>query len=281
MKVILGGVRGTGCIAQPDFMKYGGETTSVLVEGEKGERIVLDAGTGARKLGQHLETQEAAGPILLLLTHYHLDHVVGLPSFGPLYRESFEVKVASPAHDGRAPKEVLSQLIAEPFWPVRLEDLHAKVDFLPWKDEASSSPFRLGGLDVRWCPVHHPGGCTAYRIDEPATKRAFVFATDIEWDASTPAERDAFLALCSEPRPASLLVFDGQFARENYGPFAGWGHSTWEDAVDVARASKAGLLLVTHHAPQSNDEHLDRVDNEVSRALNSAKLARDGMEVVL
>lgn len=268
-------------MAQPQYMKYGGETTSILVEGDGGERILLDAGTGVRKLGQRLETQEPSGPVLLLLTHYHLDHVAGLPSLGPLYRSGFEVQVASPPHEGRTARDVVSQLMAQPFWPVRLDDLRAKVEFLPWKDEASASPFLLGGLEVRWCPVHHPGGCTAYRIDEPATGRSFVFATDIEWSPSTPAERDAFLHLCGEPRPPSLLVFDGQFALENYGGFVGWGHSAWEDAVEVARAAKAGLLLVTHHAPQSDDEHLDRVDNEVGRALNAAKLARDGMEIVL
>ncbi|MFH0952718.1 MAG: MBL fold metallo-hydrolase [Verrucomicrobiota bacterium] len=281
MKVILGGVRGTSCMSQPEYMRYGGDTTSVLVKGERGERVIIDAGTGVRRLGQVLEAEGADRPMLMLFTHYHLDHVIGLPSLSLLYRNEAKFEIASPPRGGHTAKEVLSQLIAQPYWPVQLEELHAALDFLPWADEASKDPYPFGKLAVRWCPVHHPGGCTAYRIDEPETGRSFVFATDVEWTLSTPAEREAFLRLCREPAPPSLLVFDGQFSRENYARFVGWGHSAWEDAVDAARAVKAKLLLVTHHAPQNNDERLERLDAQMTRELSDVKLARDGMEIVL
>lgn len=281
MKVILGGVRGTSCMAQPDFMTFGGETTSVLVEGDAGERVILDAGTGIRALGQRIENEGVASPLLLLITHYHLDHLIGLPSFSLLYRSGSKIQVASPVRGGRSVEEVIPQLMAQPYWPVQIEKLHASVEFLNWKEEVSKEPYRFGGLEVRWCPVHHPGGCTAYRVDEPRSGRSVVLATDLEWNLSTPAERKAFFHLCARPAHTSLLLFDGQFTRENYAQFTGWGHSAWEDAVDVAREVKAKLLLVIHHAPQSKDDRLALVERDVLAAMPNAHLGRCGMEVVL
>jgi ribonuclease BN (tRNA processing enzyme) len=281
VKVIVGGVRGTSMIAQPDFMRYGGDTTAVLVEGAAGERILIDAGTGIRRLGQLLENQNLSAPLLMLITHYHLDHLIGLPSFSLLFRSGLKLVIASPRREGRAVRDVISQIMSQPYWPVRIEDVHADVGFLDLPDAESRSPHCLGHLEVRWRPVHHPGGCTAYRIDEPATGRSFVFATDIEWSQATPAERESFLRLCREPSPPSLLVFDGQFRRDSYARYAGWGHSAWEDAVDVARAVKAKLLLVTHHAPQASDEQLDRLGAELGAAAPDTRLARAGMEIVL
>ncbi len=280
MKVVIGGVRGTSCVARPNYMKYGGETTAVMIEGRDGERVLIDAGTGIRDLGLRIEKAGLPQSLLLLVTHYHLDHLIGLPSFGLLYNEACLVQVASARREGHRVEKVLKQVMAQPYWPVQIEDLRS-VSFLDWPEESGKKPFRFGGLEVRWCPIHHPGGCTAYRIDEPATGRGMVFATDVEWPAATAAERSTFEALCSNPRPADLLVFDGQFTRKTYSRFKGWGHSAWEDAVEVAKAVKARLLLITHHAPQNDDGRMSALEKEIGQASQEAKLARDGMEIVL
>jgi phosphoribosyl 1,2-cyclic phosphodiesterase len=281
MKIVLGGVRGTGSVSQPDSMKYGGETTSVLIEGDQGEKIIIDAGTGIRPLGRRVESGPVPPSILLLITHYHLDHIIGLPALALLYRPEYRIEIAAPVHDGLSAEKAIPALMAQPYWPVQMGDLRATIEFRSWTEAKSAKPHRFGGLEIRWCPVHHPGGCTAYRVDEPATGRSVVFATDVEWPASTPDERAAFLRLCAEPSPPGLLMFDGQFARDSYPRFRGWGHSAWEDAVEVAREVKAGLLMVIHHAPQSNDAALDRVERELAEAMPGATLARGGMEIAL
>lgn len=280
MKVILGGVRGTSCMAQQDFIRYGGETTSVLVEGGGGERIILDAGTGIRKLGQRIEKGPIPSSILLLVTHYHLDHLMGLPSFSLLYRKEAGFVVASPRRNGRAVGDVLPQVMAQPYWPVQMEELHSTVEFRTLDGDNAAEPYRFGKLEVRWCAVHHPGGCTAYRVDEPGGG-GFVFATDVEWSLSSDAERKALLRLCREPSPARLLVMDGQFDRDGYPGFVGWGHSTWEDCVDVARESGVKILAVTHHSPSNDDDKLARIEKAVAAALPGSRLARDGMEISL
>ena len=281
MKVILGGVRGTSCIAQSDYMKYGGETTSVLVEGDAGERVILDAGTGIRKLGQRIEAGKAPSSILLLITHYHLDHIIGLPSLSLLYRGGTKFRVGSVRRNNLSARDVLPQIMAQPFWPVQMEDLESSFEFIDWPTELSVRPHPFGKLDVRWCSVHHPGGCTAYRIDEPATGKSIVFATDFEWGQSTAAEKQMFLRLCREPGPVDLLVLDGQFTRRQYPQFSGWGHGTWEDDVDIAREVRARLLVITHHAPQNDDNRLEMIESELTHEMSDAKLGRDGMEIAL
>ena len=273
MKIILGGVRGTSSTAQPEFREFGGETTSILVRGRDGETVILDAGTGIRMLGQSLR-KDAPRELLLLLTHYHLDHIIGWPSFPLLYQKDLVLRVASSHGGGREAEQILSQLMQQPFWPVQMDGAHADLRF-------EETPPQFGGLHIRSCPVHHPGGCVAYRLDEPATGASVVLATDIEWPISTGREKEDLLSLCRDPAPCGLLLFDGQYSRDEYPAFAGWGHSCWEDAVEVAAASGVGRLLVIHHAPDSQDEQLERVRHGLRDARPGSDLACDGMEVDL
>jgi len=273
MKIIFGGVRGTSSIAQTEYMRYGGETTSVLVEGQAGERIILDAGTGIRALGRRL-IQAGVEEVLLLLSHYHLDHVVGWPSFPLLYRKGVTVRVASSHKDGVEAEQILSQLMNQPFWPVQMDSVQARLQF-------ESTPDQYGHLAIRSCPVHHPGGCAAYRVDEPASGTSVVFATDIEWSQSTESEKKAFIQLCKEPTPCGWLLFDGQYSRATYPSYIGWGHSCWEDAVAVARVCETKKLRIIHHAPDQKDHQLERIRRRVMAAHSGADLALDGLEVDL
>ncbi len=282
MRVTFYGVRGTSPVTQPDFAEFGGETTSILVEGEGGEMIAVDAGTGLRELGRDLEKKSRNGSeLLFLMTHYHLDHLMGLPAFAPLYREGTSLTIAAPRREGRTPKTVISRIFSAPLWPLQIDRIPARIDFLTLAASSASAPFIHGGLRVTWAPLHHPGGSTAYRIDEPATGGSFVFATDVEWRESSPAERKAFLRLCGEPGPPGLLAFDGQYGDGQYPRFRGWGHSTREDAVAVAETIRAGKLLVIHHDPANTDRVLAAAEKKLIENCPSARLARQGTVVRL
>jgi phosphoribosyl 1,2-cyclic phosphodiesterase len=257
-------------------MRYGGATTSVLVEDRAGTRLVIDAGTGLQTLEPRLAAAGAGAPVLMLFTHYHLDHLIGLPAFAPLFDPAWQITFASPRREGVSAEDALTRLMEKPFWPVSFK---ARQRFLVLPDAPVTTPLRHGALEVRWCALHHHNGCHAYRIDDRDSGASVVFATDLEWRASDTAERDALLSLCRTPRPADVLIMDGQFDASEAERFAGWGHSTWQDTVQVAHDAGVGRLVVTHHAPESDDAVLDRRERALKALGAHACLAREGMEI--
>jgi phosphoribosyl 1,2-cyclic phosphodiesterase len=277
MKLLIGGVRGTCPVAQPEFMRYGGETTSFLVESAGDTRVLVDAGTGVRRLGLRLAGRPGSPSVLMLITHYHLDHIVGLPSLGLIYRPEWTIEMAAPAHGSLRIDEIMPRIIAKPFWPLQMEDLESRIHFSELAP--GSRELLRGDLAIRWCTVPHPGGCTAYRIDEPATGRGIVIATDVEWSAASAGEKQRFLSLCRDPRPPTLLLFDGQYTPEELDEHRGWGHSSWMEAADVAREAGAGSLLVIHHDPSRNDEALGKIERQLEERLPHARFARGGEEI--
>ena len=277
MQVILGGVRGNGPQTGAAYLKYGGHTTSILIEGSGGGRILIDAGSGIRPLAARLREQDGkTGAVLLLMTHYHLDHVMGLPTFGLLQGADWQVTMAAPVREGMGVRHVTDRLLGKPFWPVTAAELGADLRFKNLPGLASAKPFHYKGLEVRWCGVHHPQGCTAYRVDDPVSGVSCVCATDLEWQASSTGEQDDLLALCTTPAPVDLLLFDGQLAAAAYPRFKGWGHSAWEDALEVARAAGVDKLRIIHHGSGRTDADLDRLQRRVRRASRCAVLAKEG-----
>jgi ribonuclease BN (tRNA processing enzyme) len=215
----------------------------------------------------------------MLMTHYHLDHVVGLPSLGLIYRPEWAIEMAAPPHGELRLDQIMPRIIARPFWPVQMEDLESRIHFTELAP--GGAEMLRGDLRIRWCPVPHPGGCTAYRIDEPASGCGILVATDVEWAAASAEEKDRFLALCREPFPATLLLFDGQYTPEDAASHRGWGHSAWTEAADVADEAGVDALLVIHHDPSRDDDALDGIDAELRCRMPSARLARGGEEVAL
>lgn len=280
MKLIFGGVRGTNPVAQPDFMRYGGETTSFLLQGRAGEQILVDAGTGVRELGRQLQASVNPRRVLMLMTHYHLDHVVGLPSLGLIYSPEWTVEIAAPAHEDVVVEATMSRVMDKPFWPLQVVDLKSRLRFTAL-DHGPEARLAYGGLVVRWCPLQHPGGCTAYRIEEPATGASVVLATDVEWGQAAENLRQALLTLCRQPAPAGLLVMDAQYLPDEVARFKGWGHSTWREVAGVARQAGIPRVLLTHHDPRRTDDELDALRRQVQAEAPGLDLARERMEVEL
>ena len=264
MKVIFGGARGSGPVSGPQFSRYGGDTTSVLVCGAHGERLVVDAGTGVRNLLHHLGAPSE--PVMMLLTHFHLDHLMGLPAFQPLYQKGRPLTIVGPVSPEGRPdtRTTLSAFLAEPFWPISLAEMEADLTILDvshgdglWLDEPGREFLPFGNLEIRACPLAHAGGNVAWRIDEPASGGSLVLATDMEWGLADDQQRELFLNFCRGPRPLSLLVMDGHFNAAEYALYSGWGHSTWEEVAEVGMAVRARRIAVTHHAPDHEDPNLD------------------------
>jgi len=233
MKVFMGGTRGSAPVSGGEQARYGGDTFSLLVEDRDGGQVLVDAGSGVRHLLKRLRPEGS-----LFFTHTHLDHLIGLP----LMERMHPRKLILPR--GGLPA-ILDRVFSPPVWPVRLPDAEYPVP---------ASPVVMGGLCVSWCPVAHPDGCVAYRVDEKATGASVVIATDTEWAAMSGAGQSSFVEFA---RGADLMIFDAQFRPEELAAHKGWGHSTWEDAVDAARRSDVKKLWLMHHAPDRTDTELD------------------------
>jgi len=274
MRIVLGGVRGSSPRSHPDFMRFGGATSSVLVENDAGARVVLDAGTGLRTLLPYLESADDRQPVLMLFTHYHLDHLIGLPPFPPLYNPEWGIVFAAPVREGVTVEAALKRLTDKPFWPA---PFRARQHFIDLPEESDPSPFSHGPFVVRWCAVHHRNGCHAYRIEAPQTGETMAVVTDLELAASDEHERAALFRLCREPTPVDVLVMEGHGEASR---FADWGHSTWPETIGFAKAVEARQLVITHHAPDDDDMSLSQRQLDVQALMPNACLGCEGMTLV-
>lgn len=279
MLIHFGGVRGSGNICGPKFQKYGSATTSLLIEDcDHRAQIILDAGSGISRFYSLVNQDHFNCPTLLLLTHFHLDHLEGLPLLSPIYHSESGLSIAAVKQPNNpSAEEIIGKLISPPFWPVSpAKDLH-----YIQLDEDHFSPLSFGPFQIRWIPVLHPNGCTSFRIDHIPSETSFVFATDIEWKAMNFPLRERFMEFCVRPKHLSFLVMDGQFDDMEYEKFRGWGHSTWQDCIHVAKALKVSSLRITHHAPTSDDALLDIRQKFVSTLFSNAKFAQEGETIFL
>lgn len=258
-----------GSYPTPDAARrvFGGETTCFELRAPGGA-LFIDAGTGLRRaLGD--PARGAAPAIDILLSHLHLDHVIGLPA---LLAERTADRPATlwTAMEESAARAALDTLFAPPFWPVPLlGDGAVRLRALP-RDGAAE----IQGMTVRAFPLHHPNGCAGFAI--AAAGKRIVIAADHEHGAP-----DADARLRREAEGADLLVYDGAYSEAEYPQRVGWGHSTREEGLRLAQELGVGRLVITHHAPEATDAVLLSAEEEARRAWSDAILAREGLAVVL
>jgi phosphoribosyl 1,2-cyclic phosphodiesterase len=274
VKVTFFGTRGSVPVAEPEFATFGGNTACVMLTFEN-ERIgFLDAGTGLRKAGRHMVQRgiEQYSNLLIGLSHTHWDHIQGFPFFGPAYDPRRTLTIAIPGRTG-APLDleaVFGTQMRQEFFPVPLEGMGSKIVF--WQPEVGTVELPRG-VQVRTSRHPHPGGAYGYRISEG--DRSVVYVTDVEHgDRIVPS-------VVELARGADLLIHDAQYTPEELKGKRGWGHSSWDQAVEVALLAKVKRVALSHHDPDHDDAFLMRVEKEAQRLFSEAFLAREGMEIVL
>jgi phosphoribosyl 1,2-cyclic phosphodiesterase len=265
------GVRGTVATPEADKLRYGGNTACAAIRVADDEILILDCGTGVRRLGAAIAKQRVGKPTRyhVFLSHYHFDHVEGLSLFQPLYDPASTITFHGFASDGRTIRQNLETLIAPPYFPVSLAGVPAKVEF----KNVDGSVFSVGDLRVDSMPLSHPDGSVAYRVSHG--HRRLVFATDHEHGVEE-VDR-ALVAFCRE---ADYLIYDATYMEAEYETLRkGWGHSTWYAAVNVARNAKVKTLILFHHHPEHTDTQLDEMERIARLELPTAVVAREGMEL--
>jgi phosphoribosyl 1,2-cyclic phosphodiesterase len=273
MHIEFWGVRGSIASPGPETAGVGGNTSCVEVRcGET--RIILDAGTGIRRLGDQL-LRGGAVDATLLFSHLHWDHIQGLPFFVPAYLPSTRLQIAGTGGGAASLRDVLAAQMTAPVFPVRLDELGAELDL---REVRSGETFHVGEARVRALKLNHPGGCLAYRIEHEG--RSLVYATDTEHYACVdPALR----ALCEG---ADVLIYDSQYTPEEYRgevgrSKVGWGHSTYVAGCELARASCVGQYVLFHHDPQRSDAGVTDLERRARELFAGSVAAREGMVIRL
>lgn len=266
------GVRGSIAAPGPATARYGGNTSSIEVR--CGDRLILlDAGTGLRTLGIGLlaETPLEAD---LFFTHTHFDHVCGLPFFKPFFQPQNGFRLwAGHLAAGMTLQRVLREFMMAPLFPVPPEVFRARMEYRDFRAGDTLEP--APGIVVRTAPLNHPDGATGYRIEYGG--KSVCYVTDTEHVPGTP-DRNVLGLIAG----ADIVIYDSMFTDEEYArSYVGWGHSTWQEAVRLAKAAAVKQLVVFHHDPDHDDERLDAIAREVEAALPGALLAREGLTLTL
>jgi phosphoribosyl 1,2-cyclic phosphodiesterase len=271
VRITLFGTRGSLPSPGPDTVRYGGNTSCVLVEGE-GVTLVLDAGTGIRRLGDLL----AARPdrIDVLLSHLHVDHIQGLGFFAPLFQSGREVHIWGPISTTQNLRGRLARYLSPPLFPVPIRELPSDVSF----HDLPLAPFAIGALTVRSQLICHPGPTVGYRITEGSVSVSYMSDHEPALGARDfPGPTDW---LSGYPLAAStdLLLHDAQYLDPEYETRVGWGHSTVAQAVAFAAGAGVARLVTFHHDPSHGDADLERAVTDVAGALRPAFPVEIGAE---
>jgi ribonuclease BN (tRNA processing enzyme) len=212
------------------------------------------------------------GEVTVLFSHYHLDHMAGLAMNPLFYNEDWSFTFVGPSFADGGVHDAVSRLLAPPYWPISVDGMSADMRFAPFATDGID----IGRLHVRGCPMPHPGGCMSYRVDDATCRASLVYATDIEWSKRTADHEKAFMSMCSEPEPADVLSIDAHLARADEKAFAGWGHTSWEDCLEIARSAGIKRVLLGHHDPRADDEALRILEQQVKKCMSGAAPARAG-----
>ena len=263
LKVRFLGVRGSIATPGPQ-MSAGGNTSCVEVTAGD-TRIILDAGTGIRQLGNE---RMGGGPrhSTILLSHLHWDHVAGLQFFTPVYMPGHRVEIASGPNGVMSHDAAIRALFKAPFFPVDFDDLGGAVTT---RELRANDRFEIGDITVTMAKLNHPDPVYGFRLEHGG--QSIVYATDTEHFSVVDPTLKKLAA------GADILIYDAQYTPEEYPAKVGWGHSTWEAGADLARAAGVPQLVLFHHDPGRTDAQLELIERAARTALPGTVAAREGM----
>lgn len=265
------GVRGSIACPGPETVRYGGNTPCVEMR-VGSERLIFDGGTGLRVLGQSLLSQM---PIEahIFFTHSHWDHIQGFPFFVPAFVKGNQFHIyGAIAPNGATIKQRLTDQMLHPNFPVPLQVMQADLKF---NDLEIGSTVQIGEITVENALLNHPGEAVGYRISWRGYSAAYITDTEHRLEGLDPTVLDLV-------RDVDVMIYDATYTDEEYyGSKMGWGHSTWQEGVKLAKAANVKKLVIFHHDPLHNDDFLDRIGDQAAQQFRNAIMAREGLSISL
>ena len=276
MKVTFWGTRGSLAAAGPETVRYGGNTSCVEVRGEDGTLLVLDAGTGIRRLGAAVGEVRCVD---VLLTHLHMDHLQGLGFFAPIYQPGLEVHIWGPPSATLNLQARLARYLSPPLFPVRLRELPCRLTL----HDVPLGRFRIGGLEVQADLVCHPGPTVGYRIMEGEVSVAYIPDHEPALGAPRFPQEPEWTSGYNLAAGADLLIHDTQYTDDEYLTYVGWGHSAISHVLAFAQLTGVKRLVPFHHNPGHSDDDLDRLVENARRSAPPFEVipGREGLTVQL
>ena len=295
MEIKFWGTRGSLAAPFADRMAYGGNTSCVSVRWKYGI-AVFDGGTGMAAFGKSLEAAIARGewnrskPVFVFVSHVHLDHVAGIPLLPCLFHKEAFVEFFGPARAGEGFRQRLSRVLGPPYWPVAVDGMPGAA---AWHDVGEETQWILrGGVKVFAMKANHPDGGYIYRLEYGG--QSLVYGLDCELgerqrecdsENTGDNETDFWRQYQAFARDCSLLIFDAPYTRENYPSHRGFGHSYWQQGLDMARWCNAGYLSICHHDWNKTDRELAAMERELKEKARDwgrpADFAREGARICL
>jgi phosphoribosyl 1,2-cyclic phosphodiesterase len=268
------GVRGSIACPGPETVRYGGNTSCIEMR-VGGHRLIFDGGTGLRVLGQELMSQIPVDAHMFF-THSHWDHIQGFPFFSPAFVKANTFRIyGAVAPNGSTIEQRLNDQMLHPNFPVPLQIMGSKMSFCDLEVEEQVV---IGDVVVDNRLLNHPGEAVGYRVSWHGHAAAYI--TDTEHYTDRLDENVLWLA-----RDADVMIYDSTYTDDEYysktSSKVGWGHSTWQEAVKVAKAANVKKLVIFHHDPLHNDEFMDGIKGVTAEAFPDSVVAWEGLELNL
>lgn len=265
------GSRGSVPVSGKEYVKYGGDTTCMEIRSKDNDLIIIDSGTGIRKLGEKL-LKENEKKITLLYTHFHLDHIAGFPFFKPVYRRGTTLDILSKSFNKPSIKSIFDIFMGRPFFPVQLEDKDIKSN-LSFK-EITQRSFSIGPITISTIPLSHPKDSgLGFRFEEEG--KSFVFLTDNELGHTHKGGRsfNEYVEFCKD---ADLLIHDAEYEQKEYHKIlktseGHWGHSIVSDVLTLAVEARVKRLGLFHINAMRTDEQVDEMVKTAKDSLAKKK----------